>query len=100
MEILYYILAVAAGMALGYVITVAVQKSLARNRAKTILEEAQREAEVLKKNKVLEAREEELKIKAEAEKQALLQNPVDGGQNQAARASAQPAAERKPARQE
>lgn len=70
MEILYYILAVAAGMALGYVITVAVQKSLARNRAKTILEEAQREAEVLKKNKVLEAREEELKIKAEAEKQA------------------------------
>lgn len=70
MEILYYILAVAAGMALGYVITVADQKSLARNRAKTILEEAQREAEVLKKNKVLEAREEELKIKAEAEKQA------------------------------
>lgn len=70
MEILYYILAVAAGMALGYVVTVAVQKSLARNRAKTILEEAQREAEVLKKNKVLEAREEELKIKAEAEKQA------------------------------
>lgn len=70
MEILYYILAVAAGMALGYVITVAVQKSLARNRAKTILEEAQREAEVLKKNRVLEAREEELKIKAEAEKQA------------------------------
>lgn len=70
MEILYYILAVAAGMALGYVITVAVQKSMARNRAKTILEEAQREAEVLKKNKVLEAREEELKIKAEAEKQA------------------------------
>ena len=70
MEILYYILAVAAGMALGYAITVAVQKSLARNRAKTILEEAQREAEVLKKNKVLEAREEELKIKAEAEKQA------------------------------
>lgn len=70
MEILYYILAVAAGMALGCVVTVAVQKSLARNRAKTILEEAQREAEVLKKNKVLEAREEELKIKAEAEKQA------------------------------
>ncbi|MDE6756065.1 MAG: ribonuclease Y [Muribaculaceae bacterium] len=67
---LYYILAAVVGVALGYVITVAVQKSLARNRAKTIIEEAQREAEVLKKNKVLEAREEELKIKAEAEKQA------------------------------
>lgn len=70
MEILYYILAAVAGIALGYLITVAVQKSLARNRARTIIEEAQREAEVLKKNKVLEAREEELKIKAEAEKQA------------------------------
>lgn len=70
MEILYYILAAVVGIALGYVITVAVQKSLARNRARTIIEEAQREAEVLKKNKVLEAREEELKIKAEAEKQA------------------------------
>lgn len=70
MEILYYILAAVVGMALGYVITVAVQKSMARNRAKAIIEEAQREAEVLKKNKVLEAREEELRIKAEAEKQA------------------------------
>lgn len=70
MEILYYILAAVVGMALGYVVTVAVQKSMARNRAKAIIEEAQREAEVLKKNKVLEAREEELRIKAEAEKQA------------------------------
>lgn len=70
MEIVFYILAAVVGVGLGYVITVAVQKSLARNRAKTIIEEAQREAEVLKKNKVLEAREEELKIKAEAEKQA------------------------------
>ena len=51
MEILYYILAAVVGVALGYVITVAVQKSLACNRAKTIIEEAQREAEVLKKNK-------------------------------------------------
>ncbi len=70
MDIIYYILAAVAGIALGYVITVAVQKSLARNRAKTIIDDAKREAEVLKKNKVLEAREEELKIKAEAEKQA------------------------------
>lgn len=70
MDIIYYIIAAVAGIALGYVITVAVQKSLARNRAKTIIDDAKREAEVLKKNKVLEAREEELKIKAEAEKQA------------------------------
>ncbi|MBD5259033.1 MAG: ribonuclease Y [Barnesiella sp.] len=70
MDVVYYIVAALVGIGLGYLITVAVQKSLARNRAKTIIEEAQREAEVLKKNKVLEAREEELKIKAEAEKQA------------------------------
>ena len=69
-NVVYYIVAALVGIGLGYLITVAVQKSLARNRAKTIIEEAQREAEVLKKNKVLEAREEELKIKAEAEKQA------------------------------
>ena len=70
MDILYYVIAAVLGIGVGYLITVAVQKSLARNRAKTIIEEAQREAEVLKKNKILEAREEELKIKAEAEKQA------------------------------
>lgn len=70
MEILYYVIAAVLGVGVGYLITVAVQKTLARNRAKTIIEEAQREAEVLKKNKILEAREEELKIKAEAEKQA------------------------------
>ena len=70
MDYIYYIIAALVGIGLGYLITVAVQKSLARNRAKSILDEAQREAEVLKKNKILEAREEELKIKAEAEKQA------------------------------
>ena len=55
---------------LGYVLTIVVQKFIARNRAKDIVEEAQREAEVIKKNKIIEAKEEELKIKAEAEKQA------------------------------
>lgn len=70
MDYIYYIIAALVGIGLGYLITVAVQKSLARNRAKSILDEAQREAEVLKKNKIFEAREEELKIKAEAEKQA------------------------------
>ena len=55
---------------LGYVLTIIVQKFIARNRAKDIVEEAQREAEVIKKNKIIEAKEEELKIKAEAEKQA------------------------------
>lgn len=65
-----YIIVAVAGLMIGYLVTVAIQKSMARNRAKDIIDEAEREAEVLKKNKLLEAKEEEIKIKAEAEKQA------------------------------
>lgn len=46
------------------------QKSQARSRAKIIIEEAEREAETLKKDKLLEAKAEELRITSEAEKQA------------------------------
>lgn len=70
MTILHYIIGGLLGICIGYIVTLAIQKSLARSRAKNIIDEAGREAEVLKKNKLLEAREEELKIKAEAEKQA------------------------------
>lgn len=55
---------------IGVVATIIVQKSVGRSQAKTIVEEARQEAEVLKQKKLLEAREEELQIKAEAEKQA------------------------------
>ena len=57
-------------LAVGVVCTIMVQKRMATGRAKMIVEEANREAEVIKKNKILEAREEEIHIKAEAEKQA------------------------------
>ncbi|MCI5783444.1 MAG: ribonuclease Y [Bacteroidales bacterium] len=46
------------------------QKNMAHTAAKSIVEEAKKEAEVLKKNKLLEAKEEELKIISDAEKQA------------------------------
>jgi ribonuclease Y len=69
MDILFYAICGIVGVIIGFAIAAAIQKSMARNRAKTIVEEAQRDAEVLKKNKLLEAREEEIKIKAEAEKQ-------------------------------
>ncbi len=55
---------------IGVAATIIVQKSIGRSQAKTIVEEAKQEAEVLKQKKLLEAREEELQIKAEAEKQA------------------------------
>ena len=70
MEILYYALVGIVALLIGVVCTLVVQKSLARSRAKLIIDEANRDAETIKKNKLLEAREEELKILAEAEKQA------------------------------
>lgn len=70
MDILFYAICGIVGIVIGFVIAVAIQKSMARSRAKQIIEEAEHDADVLKKNKLLEAREEEIKIKAEAEKQA------------------------------
>lgn len=54
----------------GIGVTIMVQKKLATSKAKSIIDEATSEAENIKKTKILEAREEELKIKSEAEKQA------------------------------
>lgn len=67
--IIYAAIAVVA-IALGIFGTLAVQKSMAKSQAKTIIDEANREAEAIKKDKLLEAREAEIQIKAEAEKQA------------------------------
>ena len=50
--------------------TLIVQKNNANSRSQEILREARNEAEVRKKNKLLEAREEELRIKGEAERNA------------------------------
>ncbi len=68
--VIYASIAAVAALIAGVVATVMVQRSMARSRAKIILEEAAKEAEVIKKNKELEAKEEELRIIAEAEKQA------------------------------
>ena len=70
MDILFYVCAALIGAAIGIAILVAVQRATARSRAKTIIDDANREAEVIMKDKLLEAREQELKIKTEAEKQA------------------------------
>ena len=64
--IIITVLAAILGAGVAYVF----QMKMAKSRAKSILEEASREAEVLKKNKLLEAREKELKIKNDAEKEA------------------------------
>lgn len=67
---IYITIAVAIALAVGVIVTLTVQKNLAHSRAKVIVDEARNEAEMIKNNKILEAREEELKIKNEAERQA------------------------------
>ena len=57
-----------AAVAIG--ITLAVQRTMARTRAKEILADAQREADDIKRTRELEGKEEAMKITTEAEKQA------------------------------
>ncbi len=70
MEIAIYIAVAVVALALGSFVTIAAQKSMARLRAKTIIDEAQREAEVLRQKELLKGREEGIKIKDEAERTA------------------------------
>ena len=70
MNIIIYVSIAVIALAIGVTVSMIVQRNIARSRANRILEEACNEAEVIKKNKLLEAREEELKIIGDAEKQA------------------------------
>ncbi|MDD6131801.1 MAG: ribonuclease Y [Bacteroidales bacterium] len=63
-------IAAAATALIVLVIGYFVLRSITKSKAKAILDEAALQAEVIKKNKLIEAKEEELKIKSEAEKQA------------------------------
>ncbi|MDO5332729.1 MAG: ribonuclease Y [bacterium] len=67
--IIYLAIAVVA-LAVGALATVGVQKAMARSRAKAIIDEANREAEVIRQKELLKGREEGIKIKDEAERQA------------------------------
>lgn len=70
MSIINLVLISGAALVAGVVGTIIIDRIIARSRAKGIIEEAKLEAEVLKKNKIIEAKEEEIKIKTEAEKNA------------------------------
>ncbi len=68
-----FIIAIAVAIvaaAAGAFVTLLVQKRMAGSRARLIISEAEKEAENLRNNKVLQGREEALRITAEAEKQA------------------------------
>ena len=70
MHIVIYIIIAVVAFAIGILCTLMTQRNMAKTRAKTIVDEARMEADVLKKNKLLEAKEEGMKITADAEKQA------------------------------
>ena len=60
------------GLLIGAVAAWYITGHMANSRAKKIVSDAEKEAEVIKKNKLLEAKEEVLSMKAEAEKQINL----------------------------
>ena len=70
MDIIIYIAIAVVAAALGVAITIIANRKMASSRAKIIIADAEREADDLRKNKILEGREEAMKITAEAEKQA------------------------------
>lgn len=70
MQYIIYIAIALLAAAIGALVMRIVQKSMARSQARLIIENAEREAEDIRKSKALEGREEALKITSEAEKQA------------------------------
>lgn len=63
------IAAVAAAIA-GYVLALAISKRNARSAANIILDDARREADIVKEKRILKAKEEEMRILSEAERTA------------------------------
>ena len=64
---IWIIIALIAG-AVGYIIATSVSKNSATSTTNTIIDEAKREAEVIKEKKILQAKEEEMKIIGDAER--------------------------------
>lgn len=70
METAIWIIIVALSAVIGYVAAVVVSRKNAESRANSITEEATRQAEVIKEKSQLQAKEEQMRILAEAERQA------------------------------
>jgi ribonuclease Y len=70
MDFLIYLAIGVIAAAIAVAVTITVQRKMASTRAKLIIADAEREAEDLKKNKILQGREEALQITTDAEKQA------------------------------
>ena len=68
------VIGIIVGLLIGAVAAWYVTGKMANSRAQNILSDAEKDAEVIKKNKLLEAKEESLVMKAELEKQANQRN--------------------------
>ena len=74
MNYILLIFSVIGGLVIGGLVVFLVNRYLLATRSKTILEEAEKEAEVIKKNKLLEVKEKFLNKKAELEKEVQQRN--------------------------
>lgn len=70
METAIWIIIAIVAAAVGYAVATTVSKRNASSRANIILDEAKREGDVLKEKKILQAKEEEMKILGEADRVA------------------------------
>ena len=70
MEILIPVLVACVVCVITAAVTISVQRKSARSKANVILEKALKDADILKQQKLLEAKEEEIQIKSEAERVA------------------------------
>ncbi len=69
-DILIYILITVVSIAIGVLATILIQNKMARSRARSIIEEANREGDVIRQKELLKSQQEGMKIKDEAERQA------------------------------
>ena len=67
---LILIISIVASLAIGGVVAIAISRHIDKAKGKGIIDEAKLEAEMIKKNKIIEAKEAEMAIKSEAEKTA------------------------------
>lgn len=67
-ELLFTVIALVAGLALGIAASASILRKILEKKSRTLLKEAEEKAEVLKKDKILQAKEKFLQLKADHEK--------------------------------
>jgi len=74
MDVLFILIGVVVGLGLGLLIASTIQRKNLNRKSRHILKEAEEKAEILKKDKILQAKEKFLQLKAEHDKQVQERN--------------------------